>query len=677
MSDDSPPEGTVDFEDEQFVVRLKTFDRAVVAAIRELHQRRWSPEKQAWLVGGDKLSAEGLLQIASTQRWKATKRAFEVLENCRALPEPPPKFGVDLEEDDGRPFFVMRFAYDAALVSLMKRLPGRRYNDRDKSWRAPADATETCGRLLRLVEDDRRFVVTEPAGLRLEAGRSWVEQPSDESEDDEVPSVPPMTGNGEWVPSARNQELQSSSFATRADAFVVEGLGEKLYDFQLAGVRYLCETKRAILADEMGLGKTPQALATLEKTGSYPALILCPTAVKMNWQHEVRRWLPRQRSVSTIKDRKTPPENTDVVITTYELAHAHLTALTHRRFQAIVADESHYIKSREAKRTKAAIEIAAAIPLRLALSGTPFPRSPVDLASQLQFLGRLEPDFGGFWAFASRYCKPVKTEYGTQYGSSNEEELARRLRATCYCRREKSVVLSQLPPKERHTQWIELADPTAYGKVEAQINRRLEAISSAAKEDDPQSKGFRARSAMRTREIHGCAENLRSECGKQKIKGAIAWLENVLDSGEALVVFAHHRAFQEALVRHFPTAGHILATDSPEARDNICRRFQAGEFPLVICSLMAAGIGITLTRAAHVVFAELDWIPATHQQAEDRLHRIGQARAVTAWYLVGEESIDVRILHALERRWSTASVVNTSTIDEIFGAAKTPEAVDS
>lgn len=250
------------------------------------------------------------------------------------------------------------------------------------------------------------------------------------------------------------------------------------------------------------------------------------------------------------------------------------------------------------------------------------------------------------------------------------------MRATCYCRREKSVVLAQLPAKERHRQWIELEDPVAYADLELRISYRLDEIKSAQQADDPGSKAYRTRVMQRRREMLGCAETLRKECGKQKLKGVIAWLENASASGEALVVFAHHREVQRALVRHFPDAGHILADDAAEARDETCRKFQAGEFSLLICSLKAAGIGITLTRAAHVAFAELDWIPATHQQAEDRLHRIGQERAVTAWYLLGEGSIDLRILDALERRWAVAAAVNTSVIDDLFGVPIIAEGED-
>ena len=122
-----------------------------------------------------------------------------------------------------------------------------------------------------------------------------------------------------------------------------------------------------------------------------------------------------------------------------------------------------------------------------------------------------------------------------------------------------------------------------------------------------------------------------------KLHAALAWIHDFCSSGERLVVFAHHREIQRALLERFPAALHILGEDSHGARDAALRAFQAPDGAgnqLIVCSIEVAGQGLTLTRSSNVVFLELDWTPAKHDQAEDRCHRIGQQDAVNASYLL-------------------------------------------
>ncbi|MGI8845055.1 MAG: helicase-related protein, partial [Thermoleophilaceae bacterium] len=136
-----------------------------------------------------------------------------------------------------------------------------------------------------------------------------------------------------------------------------------------------------------------------------------------------------------------------------------------------------------------------------------------------------------------------------------------------------------------------------------------------------------------------------------KLSSALAWIEDFMASDEPLVVFAEHIAIQKAVIAQFPNALHILGADSSERRQQAVDAFQAEDGPrLIVCSLKAASQGITLTRASNVAFLELDWTPARHDQAEDRLHRIGQESAVTAWYLLAPNTIDETMAELLQRK---------------------------
>ena len=138
-------------------------------------------------------------------------------------------------------------------------------------------------------------------------------------------------------------------------------------------MRYVLDARRAFLADEQGLGKTVEALAALEADGAYPAVVVCPASLKLNWEREAARWLPH-REVAVVEGRVAVPPRGEITILNYEIVAAHREALARRGPRALVVDESHYVKNPQAKRTQAVRRLAGAVAddgLRLALTGTP------------------------------------------------------------------------------------------------------------------------------------------------------------------------------------------------------------------------------------------------------------------------------------------------------------------
>ena len=145
---------------------------------------------------------------------------------------------------------------------------------------------------------------------------------------------------------------------------------------------------------------------------------------------------------------------------------------------------------------------------------------------------------------------------------------------------------------------------------------------------------------------------------------ALAWVADFLESGEPIVVFAEHIATQKAVLERFPGALHILGSDTSVARQHAVDSFQSEDGPqLIVCSLKAASQGITLTRASNVAFLELDWTPARHDQAEDRLHRIGQESAVSAWYLLAPDTIDTTMGTVLDRKRAVINAVTDGRVE--------------
>ncbi len=410
------------------------------------------------------------------------------------------------------------------------------------------------------------------------------------------------------------------------------GLAGELLPFQRAGVVYALERRRLLIADEQGLGKTVQALATLQADGAFPAIIVCPASLKLNWLREAARWLPQRTAV--VLDAGTPTGDAEIVILNYEGAAAGVPELTELEARALVLDEAHYVKNFAAQRTKAVLALSAALApgaLRLALTGTPVVNRPAELAPQLQVLDRLD-EFGTAASFGSRYETTVA-----------RRRLHEKLRASCFLRRRKADVLAQLPPKQRAVLALPIDNAEEYRLAEQRFVQWLaeQAAGAGLVPDELRASAFARLAALRRLAAEG------------KLAAAVSWVEDFAESDERLVLFAHHRAVQAAVLQRFPGCARILGSDSVEEREANVRRFQDGgeDAPwLCVCSLEAASHGFTLTAAANVAFLELAWTPAKHDQAEDRLHRIGQTAAVTAWYLLAAGTIDERIARLLDEK---------------------------
>lgn len=503
----------------------------------------------------------------------------------------------------------LRFGYDKDLIESVKSLPGRRFDGARRLWTVPA--------------------------AQARAAIAWGE------------------AHGAQISAdVRNLIVQAeatvaASSASSTDASVLnlpDSIKAALRPYQAAGVSYMLAHARSIQGDEMGLGKTVQALATLEASGSYPALVICPASLTHTWCHEAARWFPARR-VQVVRDGKTALDPAaEIVVISYDLAKRQTAALQARRWAAMIADEAHYIKNKS-KRTESIREIADRIPRRHLLTGTPITSRPADLIEPLKTLGLLD-SLGGWRTYVTRYCDGVQGRHGWEYdGASHTAELAEKLRGIGMVRRLKSDVLKDLPAKIRSARVVDLdsADRHAISATEAELRKLLAHAPTPAE------------AAQHRRDAIALLGRMRHAVGVAKVPAVVEAATEVLDEGRKIVVMAHHRDVLDGVEAALRDAGHrvvrIDGETSSQARDAAVQAFQNDAAVRVFLgSITAAGVGITLTAASDVIVAEQDWLPATLDQAEDRLHRIGQRDSVTALHILAAGTVDEAIAALVERK---------------------------
>ncbi len=469
------------------------------------------------------------------------------------------------------------------------------------------------------------------------------------------------------------REAVAASRAADADLDVPAPEGLSYLPYQKAGIAYAMARQSALLGDEMGLGKTIQAIGVINADESIrKVLVLCPASLKLNWQRELAKWSVRDLSIGVIG--KAWPD-TDVVIVNYDVARKWRPYLHGQRWDLVILDEAHYLKNPKTQRSVAILgkwdkdpsKRMPGIPAerKLALTGTPILNRPIEAQPVLGYLDHGQ--FGNFFGFAKRYCGAHRTRWGWDFtGAENLDELQERLRESLMVRRLKADVLKELPAKRR--QVIELAQNgasravkaeakayQAHQDVLAELHQAVE-LAKLLEDQDAYAQAVAELQAGYRVAFTDMAER-RHDVAMAKVPYV---LEHVISAAEQgpVILFAHHvdvvQALMEGLAEADLRAVKVVGGMSDQAKQAAVDALQSGQADVLVGNIRAAGVGLTLTRSSHVVFAELDWVPANMSQAEDRAHRIGQSESVLVQHLVLEGSLDARIASALVAKQAIA-----------------------
>jgi len=444
----------------------------------------------------------------------------------------------------------------------------------------------------------------------------------------------------------------------------INGLKHELYPFQFEAVESIEKFNgRILVAYTMGSGKSIISAAWMQlhrNDGKF--IIVCPASLKYNWEREIKKWTTFKNIevLSGSPNGKLPPNNTEIFILNYDILEKWKEVLLSFNPIAIIADEIQYCKRlkngknpdgspKYVIRTKNFLDIGEKCKYVIGLSGTPILNRPREIYN---FVNLANPYlFPKEFNFLVRYADGKQKRIGKKLvwdfsGSSNLDELHKKLKESVMIRKTKEEVLHFLPEKTVSVIPIEIDNRSEYDLAEQDLaaylikHKGIEAATKAGKANVLNSIGI-----------------LKQIAAQGKINAAISFVNDILENDEKVIIFCHHKKIVEALRNEFDGNAVVLTGDTPlKERQRIVDEFQTNpECKVFIGTTLAGGVGITLTAANNLVFLEFEWNPAIHSQGEDRCHRISQDKKVNIYYLTGMNTIDEDIMTMLDNKQEVVS----------------------
>ena len=533
--------------------------------------------------------------------------------------------------------YKVGFQYHPMLVKCIKRIPSARYQAEGKFWEVSVNDVTYLQKMGQWARDNH-FV----------SAVLWLEDKEPIISYEEIP-MPTLD--------------------------VPHNMLVEPYEYQKDGIAYALEKKRCIMGDEPGLGKTAQAIGVLTVSRAFPALVICPASLKVNWQRELKKFGGLNAVILSDDNRSTWQRFwelktkdgrpcAEVFITNYESLKKYFVTKIRREgrfslksvdfderkdlFRTIIIDESHKCKTATTQQSKFVQGLAMGKEYVLELTGTPVVNNNTDLIQQLTIMGRLG-DFGGYSKFMSRYCAGMRQ-------SSHLKELNYLLRKNCFFRRLKKDVLTQLPDKTRSYLIMDIDNRREYKDAERDVIKYLIQYKDA--DDEKIQKTIRGAIMVKM-------NILKQISAKGKVQGAIDIIHNTIDGGQKLIVFCFLKEVVAELKREFRDAVTGTGDDNDKQKQWAVDRFQTDDAcRLIILNYRSGGTGLTLTAASNVLFVEQPWTYSECCQAEDRAHRNGQKNAVSCTYLLGKDTIDEYMYNLIQTKKDIANGV-TGTDDDV------------
>ncbi|WP_408641864.1 DEAD/DEAH box helicase [Saccharopolyspora oryzae] len=451
-------------------------------------------------------------------------------------------------------------------------------------------------------------------------------------------------------------------------------LSATLRDYQQRGLRWL-ERMTSLgfggcLADDMGLGKTIMLISLHLRRASGPTLVVCPASLLSNWEREIEKFAPGTpvcRFHGT--ERSLAGAASGFVLTTYGTMRVDASTLAAHRWGMVVADEAQHVKNRSSGTAKALREIPA--DARVALTGTPVEN---DLSELWAILDWTSPGLlGRMGEFRAEWGRAV--EEGRD--NATAQRLSRLVRPFLLRRRKSDPgIAPELPPKTETDHLVALTAEQIelYQRV---VDDAMDEIRGSTTEIA--RRGLVLKLLVGLKQVcnhpaHYLKEDTASAARSEKLQALDELLGTIIAEDGAVLVFTQYVQMARLLEKHLADRGvpaQLLHGGTPVAkRDEMVQRFQAGEVPVFLLSLKAAGTGLNLTRADHVIHYDRWWNPAVEEQATDRAHRIGQDKPVQVHRLMAQGTLEERISELLvhKRELADAVVGGEAALSELSDA---------
>ncbi len=425
-------------------------------------------------------------------------------------------------------------------------------------------------------------------------------------------------------------------------------------EHQKTAIEKLVGSKRFILADDMGLGKTTSTIIAALETDIKKILIICPASLKINWEREIRNYTDRSVFICEGKNFSTEHEfvitNYDIVKNFYDLKDKENSPITKGNFDLVIIDEAHYISNPQAQRTKLINSFVKDVDYLWLLTGTPMTSRPINYYNLLNLIE--SPVAQNWMAYVIRYCQGYQFKAGHRKvwnvnGASNLEELRDRT-SRQVLRRLKEDVLD-LPEKIITPIYLRLKSK----HYEELVGEYYEWFNKNPNESKSLTVQFNK--LMKVRQV----------VAEEKISDTIEIAENILEQGKKVIIFTNFTETLHKIHSHFgKKAVYLDGTCSKVQRQYSVDQFQDNDkIKVFVGNLQAAGVGITLTAGEAVIFNDLSFVPAHHQQAEDRAYRYGQKNCVSVYYPIFENTIEGIIYDMLINKKNVIDTVMGDNID--------------
>jgi SWI/SNF-related matrix-associated actin-dependent regulator of chromatin subfamily A-like protein 1 len=463
------------------------------------------------------------------------------------------------------------------------------------------------------------------------------------------------SNKSEWLNYKKYVEDNPNEFRSEIHKYLKTGIS--LFDYQVSAVMFMNKVRNCLLAMEMGTGKSITSIAYSEFNNFDKVLVITPNSLKLNYQDEVYKFTNSTAFVVGAKNNPTTIKDSKYIIFNYEYFNPSdfsrvvekLKKLGLDKFDAVICDESHRIKSSKSNCYKALNKIFHSSnyfktdnPSKIFMSGTPIQNKSAELYTVLNQISPLE--FSGKIKFYTEYCGMVKDDYGHWVVDSSKANLGE-LNATIspyMFRKKKSDVLKDLPEKIFQKIMFEMNDK----EYKEYYN-----IESGSLDEWMNNQNANQLTIM---------VKLRQYLSGLKIKNTIDFIENILECDEKIVVIDVFKNSLYELKKHFGDTAVIHTGDqSIDERNEAKKMFQDenSKVKIFLGSMDSSKEGLTLTAASKMIIMSMPFVPSVIDQVYSRIHRIGQKKCVNIFFYMFKDSIDEYIYNIIEKKSGEISKV--------------------